>query len=43
MSKPVMNGGKTPVWDPNDRYEFNVTSDQTEETLKMEVCNYRSL
>lgn len=44
MSEVCVDGGKTPKWDSNKKYEFDLINEDTEEEiLKVEICNFNNV
>jgi len=44
MSDVAVDQGRTPKWDSNKRYEFDIINEEaTEEILKVELCNFKNV
>jgi len=44
MSDFCKDGGKTPKWNPNTRYEIEIMDKGLEEDImKLEICNYKNV
>lgn len=44
MSEVAVDQGRTPKWDSNHRYEFDIINETAEEeVLKVEICNFKNV